>query len=84
MLVLAGGGLVWLNGDRRSAVSKAGALLGVELWLLIQLVPGLPTLMRLAPLPAVWRPPLAALAVTLLALLAMVWRRPWPGAASSP
>jgi P-type Ca2+ transporter type 2C len=83
-LLLAGGGLVWLNGDRRSAVSKAGALLGVELWLLIQLVPGLPTLMRLAPLPAVWSPPLAALAVTLLALLAMVWWRPWPGAASSP
>jgi Ca2+-transporting ATPase len=50
LLLLGGGGLVWWNGARRSATTAAGALIGVGLWALIQLVPGLPELLQLAPL----------------------------------
>jgi Ca2+-transporting ATPase len=50
LLLLGGGGLVWWNGARRSALSRAGALIGLGLWALIQLVPGLPGLLQLSPL----------------------------------
>jgi Ca2+-transporting ATPase len=50
LLLLGGGGLVWWNGARRSATTAAGALVGLGLWALIQLVPGLPELLQLAPL----------------------------------
>ena len=83
-LLLCGGGLVWLNGDRRTGLTQAGALIGLELWLLIQVVPALPPLLRLAPLPAGWGGPLLALAVVLPGWIVLAWRRPWPGVASAP
>ena len=58
-LLIAGGALVWLNGDRRSTWTQFGGLIGLGLWLLIQLVPGLNGLLRLMPLPG-W-PPVALL-----------------------
>ena len=41
LLLLAGGGLVWLNGDRRRLITTVGALLGLQLWLLLLVAPGL-------------------------------------------
>ena len=73
-LLLAGGGLVWLVGDRRSGLTQAGALIGVELWLLIQLVPALPPLLRLVALPAGWWAPLMVLAAAVLILILLAWR----------
>ena len=49
LLLLGGSGLVWLNGDRRSALTRLGSLIGVGLWLLVQLIPGLAPLLQLAP-----------------------------------
>jgi len=51
-LLIAGGALVWLNGDRRSAFTRWGGLIGIGLWLLIQLIPGLNALLRLMPVAA--------------------------------
>jgi Ca2+-transporting ATPase len=62
-LLLGGGALVWWNGDRRSGLTRAGALIGVGLWLLVQAIPGLTVLLELAP-----TPPALALGVTALAL----------------
>jgi Ca2+-transporting ATPase len=41
LLLLAGGGLVWLNGDRRRLITTVGALLGLQLWLLLLVAPRL-------------------------------------------
>ncbi|MEB3331596.1 MAG: HAD-IC family P-type ATPase [Synechococcaceae cyanobacterium] len=49
LLLLAGGGLVWLQGDRRSPLALAGAAIGPLLGLLVSLPPLRP-LLALAPL----------------------------------
>ncbi len=49
LLLLSGGGLVWLNGDPRSPVTAAGAGIGLGLWLLLAL-PGVQQVLSLAPL----------------------------------
>ena len=63
LLLLGGGLLVWLNGEPRSRISQLGGAIGLGLWLLLQLIPGLNALLLLQPLPALtpW--------VLLLALL---------------
>ncbi|MDM7936849.1 MAG: HAD-IC family P-type ATPase [Cyanobium sp. CZS 48M] len=50
LLLLAGGGLVWLNGDPHSRITAAGAGIGLGLWLLLLAIPGLQQLLSLAPL----------------------------------
>ncbi|MBC1264199.1 HAD-IC family P-type ATPase [Synechococcus sp. BSA11S] len=50
LLLLAGGGLVWLNGDPRSPITAAGAGIGLGLWLLLLAIPGLQQLLSLDPL----------------------------------
>jgi P-type Ca2+ transporter type 2C len=49
LLLLAGGGLVWLNGDPRSPITAAGAGIGLGLWLLLA-IPGVGRALSLAPL----------------------------------
>jgi Ca2+-transporting ATPase len=91
LLLWAGGALVWWNGERSSAVSRAGALIGVGLWGLIQLVPGLPGLLRLVPLPRTgvlaWIGPALALLLlgpTLTAGLGRLQARWGPAAGRDP
>jgi Ca2+-transporting ATPase len=68
LLVLAGGGLVWVNGAGQHRITAAGPLLGVALWLLVLLVAPLRHGLALASLTL---PSLLLLAVvTALALLA--------------
>jgi Ca2+-transporting ATPase len=62
LLLLAGGGLVWLNGDRRAGPGAAGPVLGMALWLLLQ---GLPPLRRLLALGPLEPDQLAGLAIAL-------------------
>ncbi len=85
LLLLAGGGLVWLNGDPRSPITALGAGLGLGLWLLLLALPGLQRPLGLVPLagPQLGAVLLSAAAALLLAgLLQGRWR---PGdAASSP
>ncbi|WP_231605380.1 cation transporting ATPase C-terminal domain-containing protein [Synechococcus sp. CBW1006] len=50
LLLLAGGGLVWLNGDPHSRITAAGAGIGLGLWLLLLAIPGLQQLLSLAPM----------------------------------
>jgi len=50
LLLLAGGGLVWLNGDRRTGHGAIGVALGGTLWLLIQGALPLRRLLALGPL----------------------------------
>lgn len=50
LLLLAGGGLVWLNGDPRSRITAAGAGIGLGLWLLLLALPALQRVLQLAPL----------------------------------
>lgn len=50
LLLLASGGLVWLNGDPRSRITAAGAGIGLGLWLLLLAIPGLGRALSLAPL----------------------------------
>jgi Ca2+-transporting ATPase len=69
-LLLGGGALVWWNGDRRSALTPAGALIGVGLWLLVQAIPGLPALLQLAPAPPALAFGVITVAVTLLVMAA--------------
>jgi Ca2+-transporting ATPase len=66
LLLLGGGVLVWLNGEPRSRLSQIGGAIGLGLWLLLQAIPGLNTLLLLKPLPGVI--PYAVL-VSLLLLL---------------
>ena len=76
LLLLTSGSLVWLNGDRSSRLSAAGAALGVALWLALLTIPGLMRLLSLAPLqtPQVLTVVAGAVITTLLA--ALVTRRP--------
>ena len=50
LLLLAGGGLVWINGDPRSRITRLGVAISVGLWLLVQAIPGLKPLLGLAPM----------------------------------
>ncbi|MFM8605715.1 MAG: hypothetical protein ACKOBY_09370 [Cyanobium sp.] len=50
LLLLGGGALVWLNGTPGSRLPLAGAALGLGLWLLVLLLPGVRQLLSLAPL----------------------------------
>ena len=52
LLLLGGGVLVWLNGESRSRISQLGGALGLGLWLLLQVIPGLNALLLLRPLQA--------------------------------
>jgi Ca2+-transporting ATPase len=75
LLLIGGGALVWWNGDRRSGITRAGALIGVGLWLLVQAIPGLVNLLQLVP-----TPPAMALAVMVAALALLLMA----GQSSSP
>ncbi|WP_411870417.1 cation-translocating P-type ATPase [Vulcanococcus limneticus] len=83
LLLVAGGGLVWLNGDPRSPITTVGAGLGLGLWLLVLVLPGLQRLLGLMPLasPQI----LAVLISAALALLlaGLLQRRLRPGGAAS-
>lgn len=50
LLLLAGGGLVWLNGHPASRHTLAGAAIGAGLWLLLLALPRLQAVLSLAPL----------------------------------
>jgi Ca2+-transporting ATPase len=50
LLLLAGGGLVWLNGLPASRHTLAGAAIGAGLWLLVLALPRLQAVLSLAPL----------------------------------
>ena len=54
LLLVSGSALVWLNGDRRSALTRAGSLIGIGLWMLVQVIPGLAALLQLSPLHLWW------------------------------
>lgn len=70
-LLLAGGGLVWVNGDQHSPLTRGGALVGAALWVLIQLLPGLPQLLQLVPLQ--WGQVALALGSSGLILTILMW-----------
>ncbi|MFO0015162.1 MAG: cation-translocating P-type ATPase [Synechococcaceae cyanobacterium] len=73
LLLIAGGGLVWLNGEPRHRITQLGAGLGIGLWLLIQAIPGLVAVLGLVPLTGEAVGLLLA-ALAALALLALVSR----------
>jgi Ca2+-transporting ATPase len=50
LLLLAGGGLVWLNGGAATWLTAAGAGIGLGLWLILLVSPSLQKLLSLAPL----------------------------------
>jgi hypothetical protein len=52
VLLIAGGGLVWLNGEPRQRITQLGAGIGIGLWLLLVAIPGFSGLLALAPLRA--------------------------------
>lgn len=52
LLLIAGGGLVWLNGEPRQPITRWGAGIGTGLWLLLLAIPGGTGLLALAPLGA--------------------------------
>jgi len=82
LLLLAGGGLVWLNGQRGSPLGMAGLALAVGLWMLIQGFATVRRLLGLGPLAPSQLALLAlALGVALLGALALEWLRTWPGQA---
>jgi Ca2+-transporting ATPase len=68
LLLLAGGGLVWLNGDRRTGHGAIGVGLGATLWLVIQGAMPLRRLLALGPLAP---NQLAGLALALAVALAL-------------
>jgi Ca2+-transporting ATPase len=78
LLLIAGGGLVWLNGEPRHRLTQLGSAIGVALWLLLQAIPGLPSLLLLVPLDRQAMGPLL-LIVLVLALLATAWEHQAPG-----
>lgn len=47
LLLLGGGVLVWVNGEPRSRISQLGGAVALGLWLLLQVLPGLKTLLLL-------------------------------------
>ncbi|MEI7952949.1 MAG: hypothetical protein WCH37_09775 [Synechococcaceae cyanobacterium ELA182] len=69
LLLLSGGGLVWLNAGRRYALTVAAAGIGLGLWLLTIILPELEHLLGLMPLP-LWLNLLVLLASGLFLLLA--------------
>ena len=76
LLLLTSGSLVWLNGDRASRLSAAGAALGVGLWLALLTIPGLMPFLSLAPLQTPQIITVVAGAVITTLLAALVTRRP--------
>jgi hypothetical protein len=74
LLLIAGGGLVWLNGEPRHRITQLGAFIGVALWLLVHSIPGLPSLLVQVPQD---RQAMGVLLLTLLVLasLAAVTKR---------
>jgi Ca2+-transporting ATPase len=76
LLLLAGGGLVWLNGDPRSPITAVGAGIGLGLWLLLLALPGLQQLLSLAPLQSGMV--LTLLTTTAVALVLAWWLAPKP------
>ncbi len=82
LLLLAGGGLVWLNGDPREPITAIGPGIGLGLWLLLQALPSLQQLLNLAPL--LPSEVLILLAITMISLL-LAWQlAPHPPAERSP
>ncbi|MGB5240306.1 MAG: hypothetical protein WBN80_06620 [Prochlorococcaceae cyanobacterium] len=82
LLLLAGGGLVWLNGDPREPITAIGPGIGLGLWLLLQALPSLQQLLNLSPL--LPSEVLILLAITVISLL-LAWQlAPHPPAERSP
>ncbi|MEB3166896.1 MAG: HAD-IC family P-type ATPase [Cyanobacteriota bacterium] len=80
LLLIAGGGLIWLNGAHRQTVTRLGGAIGLGLWLLLQAIPGLPALLALTPLgPGSLGLLIGTLAVLALAGLSPPSHRPGPG-----
>jgi Ca2+-transporting ATPase len=83
LLLLAGGGLVWLNGAPRTRITRLGVAMAVGLWLLVQAIPGLKSLLGLASLQGQAAGLLFAAVLTGMVLLAGLARvlakeEPWP------
>ena len=77
LLLLGAGGLVWVNGERRSRINQWGGAIGLGLWLLLQGIPGLNSLLLLRPLPQLtaWVLLLALVILMGPALSLPFWRR---------
>jgi hypothetical protein len=73
VLLLGGGGLVWINGGRFGSIAAAGATLGAGLWLALLLSAPLQRSLALTPLTPVQT--LAVVGATGLALLVAAWVR---------
>ena len=71
LLLLGGGGLVGILGDRHSPATAAGVLLGVGLWCLVMVLPPLQRALALAPLHG--SDLLRVLATTAGALMLAAW-----------
>jgi hypothetical protein len=67
VLLLSGGGLVWINGGRLGSIAAAGAALGASLWLALLLWAPLQRSLALPPLSTMQT--LAVVGATGLALL---------------
>ena len=76
LLLLTSGALVWLNGDRASRLSAAGAVLGLGLWLALLTIPGLMPLLSLGPLQTPQIITVVASAVITSLLAALLTRSP--------
>jgi hypothetical protein len=76
LLLLTSGSLVWLNGDRASRLSVAGAAVGLGRWLALLTIPGLMPLISLAPLQTPQIITVVAGAVIATVLAALVTRSP--------
>ena len=76
-LLLSGGGLVWLNGDRRGGVTLAGAAIGFVLWLLLLLLPALQRLLNLAPLAPAEAALVLGISTAALVLAGLLSDAPW-------
>ena len=50
LILIAGGGLVWLNGDPQDRLTQLGTGIGLALWLPLQAFPGLSSVLLLVPL----------------------------------
>ena len=81
LLLLAGGGLVWLNGDPRSPITAAGAAIGLGLWLLLA-IPGVGQALSLTSLPS--HLILTLLITTAVTLVMAKLLTPSPNLAASP
>ena len=79
VLLLGGGVLVWLNGEPSSRLSRVGGSIGLGLWLLLQVIPGLNAFLQLGPLPG-----LLPVVLPLALLLLLVSGRVQADAESGP